>query len=349
MKDVFHATSRTLGIPRCLQRPKTYFGLCLASLLLSTNAFAQAAPDVLFKVATKRNGGWHIILDPATSWSDVSTSGVVTYDYHGGVTGGILAATLDLWINGWVAGIGVSEQYIVTAYVKGTPTATVDVSTDIDLFTKSTGTPQASSTGSYPINAGSISAVKPSGVTGTYTNNGSNQDTLTGSLGCATNAANDGCRTFAAYPGVTYCIPDGAKDMGVSVTASNSGNWQSKVDIHAVLDLTVDVSLGAASPAVIISAPHQGGVPVTIAALGQEVTMYNDSYDPDEGTGTTPRQGICSVAWIVTDPNSSVVASGTNINSIKFTPSMVGDYTVSLDVVDNESATDIDSILVTVQ
>lgn len=103
---------------------------------------------------------------------------------------------------------------------------------------------------------------------------------------------------------------------------------------------SVTVTIGNSQPDAIIDGPYVSGGLNDNPDLGSLVTVYNDSYDPDE-TGLDT--GICSALWTITAPDGTQTQSGT-LSGTSFAASMPGPYIVKLEITDNEGNTAEDQI-----
>jgi RHS repeat-associated protein len=308
---------------------------------------AQSAPDVLFSVSLKKNGSYVGTYDPATSWSYSTTSSGTNYSLSGSVSSGTLSGAYSIDFDGSHGFLSRNEGYEIQVWVRNGATATTEITTAATVSVDTSSSHRTSAHVSPPWGQSTIEAEVNQGGGGTDSAsdslNASNFERLT----CATGASNGGCTTFAAYPGVSYCRPPSGTAITLGAGLRHDGTSSQTLDLSSSGTLSISVTIGQDDPVVVFSDLHVGGNPVTEAEVDDTVTVYNDSYDPDEQLGTNTREGICSASWVVTHPDGTTT-TGSNIYSISFDAESPGLYEVELTVTDNEGVTKSDVLDVVV-
>lgn len=341
------------------------FTLALLSALFifstAPAAFGQA-PDVLFETwefnntaptsSTNATGGqWPV----TTSWSDTldSSSGgrTIMTVLSGSVAGNVLSMTSSATGSGSNSSTPAHYRghYRFTVYVKNPRTTYIQAQTTASLSAQSNGV--GSATASYNRvlwGTGGETAEKPAGAdTSTYTASASTTATKTVNIGCSLENT-EGTKTFAAYPGVTYYRPTGAEFVLVGSDFNANDVSNKSINMSASGTTVLTVTQGTANPTAEITGPYVGGVLTPEPSTGSSVTIQNLSYDGDNNAGTTPLEGICVNYWTLTKPDGSV-SHPSGSGSISFTASIPGEYTVQLDITDNDGSTASDSLSFVVQ
>lgn len=280
----------------------------LIALVISASGTAIAqpeAPDVLFVVDRAGIGAQ----EPATGWGDSSNGstgfgGTWQNSHAGSATNNSLNATSTAKVTGPAKLLTISASHNIAVYVRGTPTVTVTTSGTAQATATSDGIPRAGA-GTTPVPFASgkshAEAEKPFGPPGTDSDSGSGGGTFFQNIGCG-GAGSSGARSFPQYPGVTYHSPANSNNFGSGATVRNDGPSISDVNIEASATLNISVVLGDDPPTGQIDGPYVGGQLGAKAHLGDTITFYNQSYDPDNQSGNAPLDGICQSLWEITDP-----------------------------------------------
>lgn len=323
---------------------KTYLILSIVvALFSSAPAYSQNGPQFLWEVRTYSGGlspvppflNW--TLSPA-SWNEVATNSnstlteISTFSGNSSPTAMLLAARAESF--GSIPLDSASNVYVIyhyRAYVKGPASVSLQAISSATVSNTNSG-PLASYVGFGPIPFGNNTVNADLPAAGTNSNSGGNSEVLPPGLTCG--AGNS--VVFPQYPNDTYYLYH-------SGSVSSALLYNSSPFLQLTLNGLADGSvlfvptIGDDDPTVILQGPIVNGLPTPDPPIGSNVSFHNLSFDSDNQQGTTALTGICSAKWTVTnaDGTTSIYNS---LASINFSV-LPGEYTVKLEVTDNEGVT----------
>src|SRR5262245_3089056 len=259
--------------------------LILLALFVPSKVFAQTAPEVLFNVGHLSGDCWttptmSLLSSGSRDDSGVWTENSFTYSDSSSASAGSGSISMTVGMSvvrpSGTTGGAQCAGYGFEIWTKHPADMTITGSGSASAsFTG--GADGNISFGTYPINAGTYGLSQNSGQSGNTSGSGDQTVNLT----CSASGSQ-----FSQYPGVTY------------YRAFQSGGQLYKVKGNVTLGGTGAAS-GLVSGSGSVGVSYATGTPVAKiglsgATVGSQVTLTNQSVDPDGPGGT---QGTCIASW----------------------------------------------------